>query len=211
MTSGSLTARTGGVSIRTIDGLAHLAQDLLEPLQADLLSLERFKQILRQMSQTVDMVLIDTPPVLAVSDPLVIAPQLDGMVFVVQANRTRTDGVRRAISQLRQGNARILGVVINRQKGRGADYYYYGYGAYYGPDESRKGKPNGHSATNGHHPHAEEPTEEGSESGRRLRFDPVDGSATWYDQTPLLNRKVRTIRPIPARAWYRPYAGPRMK
>jgi capsular exopolysaccharide synthesis family protein len=132
----------------------------LPPSPADLLSLERFKQILRQMSQSVDMVLVDTPPVLAVSDPLVVAPQLDGMIFVVQANRTRTDAVRRAVGQLRQGNARILGVVINRQKGRGADYYYYGYGAYYGPDEPGKSKSNGHGRANGHRPVAETPDEE---------------------------------------------------
>jgi len=135
-----------------IPNLVLLPSGPLPPNPADLLSLDRFKALLRQMSQSVDMVLIDTPPVLAVSDPLVITPHLDGTVFVCQANRTRTDAVQRAITQLRNGNVRILGIVINRQKGRGADSYYYGYGAYYGPDDRGKPHQNGHAPTNGRQP-----------------------------------------------------------
>jgi capsular exopolysaccharide synthesis family protein len=135
-----------------IPNLVLMPSGPLPPNPADLLSLDRFKGLLRQMSQSVDMVLVDTPPVLAVSDPLVVTPHLDGTVFVCQANRTRTDAVQRAVTQLRSGNVRILGVVINRQKGRGANPYYYGSGAYYGPDDPAKPRPNGHAPVNGRQP-----------------------------------------------------------
>ena len=135
-----------------IPNLVLMPSGPLPPNPADLLSLDRFKGLLRQMSQSVDMVLVDTPPVLAVSDPLVVTPHLDGTVFVCQANKTRTDAVQRAVTQLRSGNVRILGVVINRQKGRGANPYYYGYGAYYGPDDPAKPGQNGHAPVNGRQP-----------------------------------------------------------
>lgn len=107
----------------------------IPPNPADLLSLDRFKQLIDEINQAVDIVIIDTSPVLAVSDPLVIASRVDGVALVCRAGRTRIDALRRAAQTLTQGEVRLVGVVVNHQTGReGAGYYYYYDKDYYGAD-----------------------------------------------------------------------------
>ena len=61
---------------------------------------------------------VDTAPVLPVSDALLVAAQVDGMVLVAQSGRTRSDDLRQAASMLRRGAVRIVGVAINQERGR---------------------------------------------------------------------------------------------
>ena len=102
----------------------------LPPNPADLLSLDRLRQMLTDMRGTFDVIVIDTPPVLAVSDPLIIAAHVDGMVVVAKAGKTRIDSLRKAAETLQRGAIRIVGVVVNQQ-GESADggYYYSDYHA----------------------------------------------------------------------------------
>jgi capsular exopolysaccharide synthesis family protein len=83
------------------------------------------KQVLLQLADEYDYVFVDTPPVLPVSDPLVIAPLVDGVIVVVQLGRTTRDRMQRASKALDRVNATILGVVPNMSgKGRDRDYRY---------------------------------------------------------------------------------------
>lgn len=102
----------------------------LPPNPSDLLSLERFRLLVGEIAKTADIILLDTPPVLAVSDPLVVATQADGVILVCQANQTRTDALRRAAAALRGGSVRIVGVVLNRQSAREGRRYGYGYAGF---------------------------------------------------------------------------------
>jgi capsular exopolysaccharide synthesis family protein len=97
----------------------------LPPNPADLLSLERLRQILTDMRSTFDVIVVDTPPVLAVSDPLIIAAHVDGMVIVTSGGKTRLDALKRAADTLQRGSIRLIGVVINQQSSSGKDGYYY--------------------------------------------------------------------------------------
>jgi Mrp family chromosome partitioning ATPase len=87
------------------------------------------KHLLRQLADEYDYVFLDTPPVLPVSDPLVLAPLVDGVILVVQLGRTTRDRVERATKALNRVNATILGAVPNKSReGRDRDYrypYYY--------------------------------------------------------------------------------------
>jgi polysaccharide biosynthesis transport protein len=89
------------------------------------------KHVLRQLADEYDYILLDTPPVLPVSDPLVLAPLVDGVILVIQIGRTTRDRVKRATKALDRVNATILGVVPNKSgKGRDRDYrypYYYAH------------------------------------------------------------------------------------
>ena len=102
----------------------------LPPNPADLLSLDRLRQILTDMRGSFDVIVVDTPPVLAVSDPLIIAAHVDGMILVTKAGKTRTDSMKKAAETLQRGAIRIVGVVINQQNGKGdGGYYYHDYHA----------------------------------------------------------------------------------
>ncbi len=80
----------------------------------------------------VDVVIIESPPVLAASDALSVATHTDGVMLVCYSGKTRVDHVRHAANLIHQGGIRLTGVVLNRQKGQqGASYY----GEYYGPTE----------------------------------------------------------------------------
>jgi non-specific protein-tyrosine kinase len=114
--------------------LSILLSGPIPPNPADLLSSPRFQTLLEEIGQTVDIVVIDTPPVLAVSDPLAVATDVDGVIVVASAGRTRIEALRQAIGMLTQRSVRVVGVVLNQEaKGRGSGYSYTGY---YGPAES---------------------------------------------------------------------------
>ena len=87
-------------------------------------SLDRLRQILTDMRGTFDVIVVDTPPVLAVSDPLIIAAHVDGMIVVAKSGKTRIESLRKAAETLQRGAIRIVGVVINQQNGKVDGGYY---------------------------------------------------------------------------------------
>jgi non-specific protein-tyrosine kinase len=91
--------------------------------------------ILGVIQQTADIVLIDTPPTLAVTDAAVLAPTLDGVLIVVRPGKTRASALQMTIEQFKQVNARIVGIVLNDIDLRGKPYayryhYYKSYATY---------------------------------------------------------------------------------
>lgn len=88
-----------------------------------------------------DFIIIDSPPVNVVADPLVLSSGVDGVLVVVEANRTRRTMVRQAGARLREMNAPVLGAVVNKLDMRTAGYgydYYDTYGYYYTEIESER-------------------------------------------------------------------------
>jgi Mrp family chromosome partitioning ATPase len=82
---------------------------------------------------TYSWIVIDTPPVGAVADALILSSISDGVLVVTQAERTPRQAVRRTLQRVREAGARILGLVLNRVQIEGNAYYYsYYYGHYYG-------------------------------------------------------------------------------
>jgi capsular exopolysaccharide synthesis family protein len=112
----------------------------IPPNPADLISLDRFGSVIREMIQAADIVLVDTSPVLAVSDPLVVSSTVRDVLVVSRANRTRTEALRRAVESLPKAPVRLIGVVVNQQAGRGSEGYYYYYSGEYGPNEGDRPK-----------------------------------------------------------------------
>jgi succinoglycan biosynthesis transport protein ExoP len=90
--------------------------------------------VIAELASAFDRVIVDTPPVQAVSDPLIIAKQMDAVVYVVSADHTRSGAVRSGIAKLLQAENNLYGVVLNRvdMKKAAQTYSYYGqYGYYY--------------------------------------------------------------------------------
>jgi succinoglycan biosynthesis transport protein ExoP len=101
------------------------------PNPSELLGSQQFKTLLESLRGHFDWVLIDAPPVMAVTDACVIGNTVSGVVFVVGAEMTSTAAARRAIEQLEAVGSRLLGVVLSR-----ADIDRHGY--YYAPYYDRK-------------------------------------------------------------------------
>lgn len=97
----------------SVDGLQVLPAGPLPPNPAELLGSRRMKETMTILLEQADMLLFDAPPVLAVTDALVLAVQTDGVLLVVKAGSTRREHVQRAKERLERVNARIVGAVLN--------------------------------------------------------------------------------------------------
>lgn len=108
------------------------------PNPSELLSSARMQKLITSLENgPFDWVIIDTPPVLAVTDAVIIAPYVSGLVFVVGAEMTRRAHAERAIQTLQKGRPNIIGAVLNRVDLNRNKYYYsryygYHYKNYYG-------------------------------------------------------------------------------
>ena len=107
----------------------------IPPNPAELISSERMKDILKLLSEKYDHILIDSPPLINVTDPVILSTMVDGVILVVQAGRSTRDVVRRARHELSSVGAKIFGVVLNnldiKREGYGSylsTYGNYGYG-----------------------------------------------------------------------------------
>ncbi|AEH10842.1 MULTISPECIES: polysaccharide biosynthesis tyrosine autokinase [Protofrankia] len=116
-----------------VDGRLHvLPSGPLPPNPSELLGSRGMSDLLGELSARFDFVLIDTPPLLPVTDAAVLAAQTDGTVLIVRASRTRREQVARAADALRLVDARILGAVLTMVPVKGPDAAYDGYHAYGG-------------------------------------------------------------------------------
>lgn len=101
---------------------------------AELLTSPNFQAILSELRSRYDFVLVDTPPVLAVTDPTAVAPRVDGVILVIRMTNRARPAAERARDQLAAIGANMLGVIVNGSgvAGRGAEAgYKYGYGYQY--------------------------------------------------------------------------------
>jgi capsular exopolysaccharide synthesis family protein len=121
----------------SIHDLALIAAGALPDNPAELLSSQRFKAFLTAVAPSFDWVIIDSPPVMAVTDPVLIAHIVEGVIFVVGAERTTGPLALNALEKLHAAHARFVGVVLNQVNLEGdrffyADHYRQEYQAYYG-------------------------------------------------------------------------------
>jgi Mrp family chromosome partitioning ATPase len=103
----------------------------LPPNPAELVGSERMSAILEKIKRHVDLVVLDTPPLMAVTDAAVLAPRVDGVLLVIKPGATRLSACRHSVEQLRRAGANILGVVLNDVNMRSARYRYSYYRSYY--------------------------------------------------------------------------------
>jgi capsular exopolysaccharide synthesis family protein len=100
------------------------------PNPAEMLSSQRMEEQLRQWTQEYDRIVVDSAPVLAVSDTQAMAVLADAVVLVVRAGVTRKRAILRARDLLWRINANIAGVVVNDVDMRLENFYTYRYGMY---------------------------------------------------------------------------------
>ena len=97
------------------------------PNPSELLGSDRMKDLLARLSENYDYILVDSPPVNAVSDARVVASLLDGVLYLVRQDKTEKDAVARGINQLKLTDAKLLGFVLNGINPDAKKYYYAEY------------------------------------------------------------------------------------
>jgi polysaccharide biosynthesis transport protein len=143
---GEASLETAAHRIADEPGLVVITSGPVPPDPSELLSGKRARSLVSAVAAQADLVIIDSPPVLAVADPLVVAGMVDGMILVASAGRSARDDIGRAVEQLQLVEAPMLGTVLNRSSGLGG--YNYGYGdvpADQGKGPSRRSRATGRS------------------------------------------------------------------
>ncbi|MFD2078612.1 non-specific protein-tyrosine kinase [Actinopolymorpha cephalotaxi] len=114
-----------------------LASGPLPPNPSELLQSRAMELLLGDLDRRADVVLVDAPPLLPVTDASILARMADGTVLVVRHGSTTADQVDAAVGNLAKVDARLLGTVLNMAPARGPDARTYGYGYDYGRDGGR--------------------------------------------------------------------------
>lgn len=118
-----------------VPGVKVITTGPLPPNPAELLGSKTMGDLMEKFKDEAEVVIFDTPPVVAVTDAAVVAAQVDGVVLVISSGATKIELVKKAKELLVNVKANILGVVLNKVAGSGQGYYYYYY-----TDEGKKKK-----------------------------------------------------------------------
>jgi len=133
----------------TVQNMDIMTSGPIPPNPSEILVSNRMKEIIEQVRTRYERIIIDSPPITAVTDAAIISNLVDGVIIVIRANDTHREIVKNGIAHLKSINAHILGAVLNGvEMGRDSYYYYQYYYYYYGEDgektkrtkQVRKGK-----------------------------------------------------------------------
>ena len=140
----------------TINNLIALTTGPVPPSPADLLSSHRMREAITDLRHRFKFVVIDSPPVMAATDAVILSALTDGVLLVVRSGETPKEAFTRTRDLLAAVKCRLLGVVLNAVDSSAPDYYYsyryypYAYGYGYGEDVSKKPTfPSGSGDTHG--------------------------------------------------------------
>jgi capsular exopolysaccharide synthesis family protein len=134
------------VNATAVPNLFVLGSGHFPPNPSELLGSAAMRNVLREAKEQFEVILFDSPPLLAVTDAAVLATMVDGTVLVVRMGATARGAVRRALGQLQAVHGRVLGSVMNDVDLRKSSYYGgygYAYYAYYGSEANGNGNGGG--------------------------------------------------------------------
>ena len=106
-----------------IDNLYFVPSGLTPSNPAELLTMARMDELLKYLKGSYDVIIIDTPPALSVSDAQIVAAKSDGVVVVVEYGKVNRSNAKKVSFYLNQVNAKLLGVVLNKVKRKGLHVY----------------------------------------------------------------------------------------
>lgn len=97
------------------------------PNPGELLASNEFDELMKALREQYDYIIVDTPPINIVSDPIVVAPRTDGVLLVVKDRKTYHEEFKKAVSSVEFTNVRILGAIINALDVKNSKKYKYRY------------------------------------------------------------------------------------
>ncbi|WKK69130.1 CpsD/CapB family tyrosine-protein kinase [Brochothrix thermosphacta] len=108
-----------------VPNLSVLTSGPMPPNPAELLSINKLDTLMDEFKKIFDIIIIDTPPVVNLTDAVVISRVADGIILVVRANHTQKNEVSRSVEILKTTNKKLFGTILNDAKHEVSDYYYY--------------------------------------------------------------------------------------
>ncbi|PTQ89079.1 GumC family protein [Agitococcus lubricus] len=108
-----------------------LTAGLVPPNPLELLSSQKFMDLIAKLSETYDRIVIDSPPTLLVSDSLVMSKAVDAVLYVIRSDTTAQNAARTGVNRLRAAKAPLIGVILNKVNMKRAAQYYGTYSSYY--------------------------------------------------------------------------------
>jgi protein-tyrosine kinase len=108
-----------------VDNLSVLSSGPIPPNPAELLGSKAMEDMLVTALEQYDIVIFDTPPVLAVTDAQILANRCDGTILVVGSGKTQIEPAVKSKELLLSSKGKLLGVVLNRKNAKDSQYYYY--------------------------------------------------------------------------------------
>ena len=139
-----------------IENLYLITTGILPPNPSEMLGSKRMRELLDKLVSQYEYVLLDSPPMIAVTDALVMAPWVDGVIMVLRSGKTDRDAAARAQELLENVNGHLIGTLLNDVSSSymyGSYYYYYYYYYYYGTEDGKKVKKRGKHKHKKHHRH----------------------------------------------------------
>ncbi len=123
-----------------LDNLFLITSGALPPNPSELLASKKMEEVLDKLREEFDLVVIDTPPVIAVTDAAVLSTKVDGTILVVASGQTNRDALARAHTVLESVDSSLLGTLLNgvNVEGMYGSYYYYYYHHYYSKPGKKK-------------------------------------------------------------------------
>lgn len=121
----------GRLQKTSADDLFALTSGELPPNPAELLGSEKMYEIIRLVKEQAEVVIIDSPPVIAVTDSSLLSQRVDGVLLVFKPGVTQMSAARQTVEQLQRLGANLLGAVINEIDLKRSRYYNYHYKGYY--------------------------------------------------------------------------------
>ena len=140
-----LTSQNNTVSFiqhDVVKNLDVLTSGTIPPNPSELLSSNAMKNFIEKVKNTYNIILMDSPPVVSVTDASIISTYADATILVVKSGKTEIETVKRAQEILEKVNANIIGVVLNNINKKEIGYSYYPY--YFYGDEGEKKKKRKH-------------------------------------------------------------------
>lgn len=120
------TSMNSAISGTNEPNLSVLTSGPIPPNPAELLGSLSMQEFLKEADQEFDIILFDTPPVLAVADAQILANLCDGSILVARSGETEIDKAKKANDLIKSAKGKVLGVVLNHKKLKDSTYYYYG-------------------------------------------------------------------------------------
>ncbi|NWF98329.1 MAG: polysaccharide biosynthesis tyrosine autokinase [Nitrospirae bacterium] len=129
--SGNAEIDNGLIKHCNIENLYVITSGPIPPNPAELLSSYRLRDLIQNIYSDFNFIIVDTPPVLGIADPLIVSHQTDGVIIIVRSGKTAKYNIKETKRILEGVNAKILGVILNSVNQSTMKYSYYYYRHYY--------------------------------------------------------------------------------